>query len=116
MLAEYEELKRQEQRRQQLRDELVSLLEGGAEIEPGPLSVEIREQERRTLSFANLCAIGGEPWAQDIVRRIDPIRCRALILLSAEQDRRNNRWQTARRRQITHDAALDPLFDDFDVG
>jgi hypothetical protein len=85
MLVEYEELKRQEQRKQQLRDELVSLLEQGAEIEPGPLCAELRECERHSFSFAKLCALGGQQWAEDLRNRIEPISSCSLVVGTVER-------------------------------
>jgi hypothetical protein len=80
ILAEYEELKRLDQRRQQLRDELLSLLDDGAEIQPGPLRAEVQQDERKILLFAKLCAIGGEEWAEEVRERIEPTVTRRLII------------------------------------
>ena len=85
MLAEYQELKRLEERRRQLREEVLSLLAEGAEIQPGRLWVEVHEQESKTLSFAKLCAVGGEQWAEEVRKRIEPTVWSKLIISSDGQ-------------------------------
>lgn len=96
MLAEYEALKCQEARRQQLRGELMILLDQGAEIERGPRMVEIREQVQKSLSFAKLAALGGEHWAEEIRCRIEPTVYRHLII-HAEPVQANRRPQAVPR-------------------
>jgi hypothetical protein len=98
MLAEYEQLKRQEEQRRQLRDELMSLLTAGAAIEPGPLWAAIREQERRSLTFTKLCALGGQQWAEDIRSRIESIRCRSLVIRTVARGARRRSSQAASNR------------------
>jgi hypothetical protein len=99
MLAEFDELRRLDQRKQELRDELLSLLDAGAEIQPGPLSVEVQEYESKTLSFAKLCAIGGEEWAEDIRQRIEPSVSRRLIISSEGGTAYGSRPQAANHRR-----------------
>jgi hypothetical protein len=99
MLAEFDELRRLDQRRQELRDALLSLLDEGAAILPGPLSVEVQEHESRTFSFAKLCAIGGEQWAEDVRKRIEPSVSRRLIISSDGRTAYGSRPQAANQRR-----------------
>jgi len=99
MLAEFDELRRLDQRRQELRDALLSLLDEGAAILPGPLSVEVQEHESRTFSFAKLCAIGGEQWAEEVRKRIAPTVSRRLIISSEGGTAYGSRPQAANQRR-----------------
>jgi hypothetical protein len=85
MLAEHERLRLLGERRRQLRDQLVALLEQGAEIEPGPLWAELREREAKNFSLAKLAAIGGQQWAEDLKRQIEPTVFHNVIVRPAEQ-------------------------------
>ena len=80
MLAEYEELKLLEDRRRQLRQKLISLLDAGVDIESGPLTAEIKEYEQRTITLAKLQQVGGEQWAAEIKSRVEPTVARRLIV------------------------------------
>ena len=98
MLAEFEELKGLEARKRQLREELLSLLAEGAEIQPGPLRADVQEYESRTFSFAKLCAIGGEQWAEDVRNRIEPTMSRRLVISSDERAVNGSRPRAANQR------------------
>jgi hypothetical protein len=84
MLAELQELKRQQARKEELRDEIMFMLEEGAEIEVGPLQVEIRELEQRTISYAALSQVVGEAEAAAIKSRIEPTARRHLIVIAPD--------------------------------
>jgi hypothetical protein len=82
-----------------LREELLSLLAEGAEIQPGPRWVEVQECESKILSFAKLCAIGGELWVEDVRKRIEPTVSRRLIISSEGGTAYGSRPQAANHRR-----------------
>lgn len=89
MLAAYAELREvtRELRKVagELREEIMNSLEQGGEVEPGPLTAEIRTAEQQRFSLAKLSRLLGEQRAQELQSQIEPTVSRALWVLPARQ-------------------------------
>ena len=94
MLAAYEDLKRCEQEKDRFRTFLLCLLDQGAEVEPGPLTVELKEREERRFSFARLRRVVGQADVEQLRSRIEPTFCRYLRVYRVVQDDPGNGRQT----------------------
>ena len=86
MLAAYEDLKSLERQKDRLRAHLLRLFEQGAEVEPGPLTLEVKEREERRLSFARLCRVVGEAGVEQLQSQMEPVLCRYLYVYRVVQD------------------------------
>jgi hypothetical protein len=82
-LAVYLELSKQARRQRALRAELLSLLDAGAWVEPGPLSVRVESTTRRVLSAKALAAVLGEEQVRQLQEEVGPTVCRHLVIIGA---------------------------------
>lgn len=72
MLAEYEELCRQEQVRQERRLVLIDLLEDGAAVEKGPLTARLDVSDRVVCSWSKLDELLGPETVESLRSLIEP--------------------------------------------
>lgn len=77
-LAELCRLREQERRCDQLRRELVELLESGAEIEQGPLTAFVEIQSQRRITSTKLAALVGAEQVELWKLEIEPTVSRML--------------------------------------
>ena len=86
MLATYEDLKRCQRQKDRLRADMLRLFDQGAEVEPGPLTLEVKEQEERRLSFSRLIQVVGQAGVEQLKSQIEPIFCRYLRVYRVVQE------------------------------
>jgi hypothetical protein len=103
LLAAYEDLRSLERQKHHLRAYLLRLLDQGAEVEPGPLTLEVKEREERRLSFARLRRVVGQAEAEQLRSQIEPVLFRYLrVHRVVQHDPANGRqaegWQHDRDR------------------
>jgi hypothetical protein len=72
MLRQYKDLKILAEQKEELRKQILKLLEAGACVEQGPLSAEVRSYEQRLLNAKTLMPILGEHGVQDLKDSVEP--------------------------------------------
>lgn len=79
----------------------MDLLDTGATVESGSLSVEIREVESRRLDFGKLSVLLGSDRAEELQAQVEPSVSRHLILHELDVDE----GRDATRQRCARDAA-----------
>src|SRR5437764_1247622 len=87
VLEQFAEYKRIAKQHDDLRQHLRQLLERGAEVEPGRLSLGLRVSEQRRLTQAALLPLLGPDVVEDLKRRVTPTVYRQLILTESRSGR-----------------------------
>ncbi len=72
MLARLQELKSLERTRRALRLQILELLDRGATVEDGPLSVRIEDREMRCLTGTKLRDLFGQTWVEATKLQVEP--------------------------------------------
>lgn len=83
MLSEFVALGEQARRHRELRQLFMDLLAAGADVEPGPLTAEVRTSRSRRLSRAKLSALIGEELVQTFLEAVEPTESRRLDVRKA---------------------------------
>jgi hypothetical protein len=80
LLSEYQELCAYNRRRETLRELIIALLESGASVHPGPLTVTLNVAERLHPTWDKIEAVVGKAGVNAIRSQIEPTSFRMLRL------------------------------------
>ena len=100
-LAQYRDLCARSREQKAMRRELMDLLDAGATVASGSLSVEIREVTSRRLDFGRLSVLLGSDRAKELRAQVEPSVSRHLILHKLDVDE----GRDATRQRFARDAA-----------
>lgn len=84
MLEEYEVLKKHEQRKKELRLQLIALLDAGATVESGTLTAFIHLHEDRRFTHTNLLPFVGPAGVEELKQEVQRTVQKQLVVTAAD--------------------------------